>query len=107
MVKRLLAWSNTRDHISYHTFKDMGYERIGYSTYEVDDEVLDGIEYTKINSVFERSSVLSKAEFNMLSNVMGDIALSFTEQRNKHRTELSVYHELNNELNRDNRGNYF
>jgi hypothetical protein len=37
---------------------------------------------------------------------MGDIALSFTKQRNKHRTELSVYHELHNELNRDTCDNY-
>jgi hypothetical protein len=88
-------------------FEDMGYERIGYSTYEVDDEVLDGIEYIKINSAFERSSVVSKVEFNILGNVMGDIALSFTEQRNKHRTELSVHHELHNALHRDTCDNYF
>ena len=61
-------------------FKDKGYERIEYS-YTVEDEVLDGIAYTKINSAIERSSVLSKSkvEFNILSNVMDDIALSFTE----------------------------
>ena len=38
---------------------------------------------------------------------MGDISLSFTEQRNKHRTELSVHHELHNALHRDTCDNYF
>ena len=87
-------------------FKDMGYERTGYSMYEVDNEVLGGIEYTKINPAFEPRNVLSKVEFNILDNVMGDLALSFTEQRNKNRTELGVYHELHNDLHRDTCDNF-
>ncbi|MAF40235.1 MAG: hypothetical protein CL859_00010 [Cyanobium sp. ARS6] len=87
-------------------FKDCGYERVEYSSRLVDNEVLDGIEYRKINPAFERSNVLSEIEWNILSNVMGDIALSYTEQRSAHRTELRVYQELH-DLERDCSDNYF
>ena len=58
-------------------FKDCGYERVEYSPRLVANEVLDGIEYRKINPAFERSNVLSEIEWNIISNVMGDIALSY------------------------------
>jgi len=87
-------------------FRDKGYERIEFTSYDVKDEVLDGIEYKKINASYERSNVLSEVEWNILSNVMGDIALSYTEQRQKHRRELRVYHELH-DMNRDNCDNFF
>ena len=87
-------------------YRDKGYERNEYTSFLVMDEVLDGIEYKKINTSFERSNVLSEVEWNILSNVMGDIALSYTEQRTHHRRELRVYHELHN-MERDNCDNFF
>ena len=87
-------------------FRDKGYERVEYTSLLVKDEVLDGIEYKRINTSFERSNVLSEVEWNILSNVMGDIALSYTEQRTHHRRELRVYHELHN-MERDNCDNFF
>ena len=77
-------------------YRDKGHERNEYTSFRVKDEVLDGIEYKRINTSFERSNVLSEVEWNILSNVMGDIALSYTEQRTHHRRELRVYHELHN-----------
>ena len=87
-------------------YRDKGYERNEYTSFLVKDEVLDGIEYKRINTSFERSNVLSEVEWNILSNVMGDIALSYTEQRTHHRRELRVYHELHN-MERDNCDNFF
>ena len=84
-----------RSHILPH-YRDKGYERNEYTSYLVKDEVLDDLEYKKINTSFERSNVLGEVKWNILSNVMGDIALSYTEQRTKHRRELRVYHELRN-----------
>jgi hypothetical protein len=47
-------------------YRDKGYERNEYPSYLVKDEVLDGVEYKKINTSFERSNVLSEVEWNIL-----------------------------------------
>ena len=69
-------------------FRDEGYLRIEYTSYLKRDEHKDGSEYKKINPIFERTAVLSEVEFKMLSKTLGNIALSFTEQRGKHRRDL-------------------
>ena len=87
-------------------FRDEGYVRIEYTSSLKKDEHKDGSEYKKINPTFERTAVLSEIEFKMLSKTLGNIALSFTEQRGKHRRELRVYHELH-ALDQDISDNFF
>ena len=54
-------------------YRDEGYKRNEYTSFLVMDEVLDGIEYKRINTFFERSNVLREVEWIILSNVTGDI----------------------------------